>query len=50
MNEFLKYTNSLDKKSINYDDVLNMNPIKIGIHLLRTSYRYNVDNFLKEVC
>ena len=47
---FLKYTNSLDKKSINYDDVLNMNPIKIGNHLLRTNYRYNVDNFLKEVC
>ena len=50
INEFLKYTNSLDKKSINYDDVLNMNPIKIGNHLLRTNYRYNVDNFLKEVC
>ena len=50
INEFLKYTNSLNKKSINYDDVLNMNPIKIGNHLLRTNYRYNVDNFLKEVC
>lgn len=48
INEFLDYTSTLDKKSINIDDVLKMNPIEIENKLLRTNYRYNIDNFLLE--
>ena len=47
--EFLNYTSSLPKKSINRDDVLQMNPIEIENKLLRTNYYYNVEKFLKEM-
>lgn len=46
INEFLRYTNVLDKKSININDVLKMNPIKIENILLRTNYKYNIENLL----
>ena len=49
IDDFLEYTNTLNKKSINIHDVLKMNPIEIENHLIRTHYRYNVDNFLKEI-
>lgn len=49
IDEFLDYTNSLNKKSINIDDILQMNPIEIENKLLRTNYRYELDKFLKEV-
>lgn len=45
---FLKYTSSLTKKSINIKDVLNMDAIEIENSLIRTNYRYNLEKFLKE--
>lgn len=48
--DFIKYTDRLSKKSINYDDVLNMNPIEINNKLLRTNYQYDVESFLQNVC
>lgn len=49
IDEFLNYTSTLLKKSINIDDVLKMNPINIENKLLRTNYRYNIDGFLEKV-
>lgn len=49
IDDFLEYTSTLDKKSINMNDVLKMNPIEIESKLLRTNYRYNIDKFLKEI-
>ena len=46
--DFLDYTSSLSKKSINKADILQMNPIEIENKLLRTNYRYNVEKFLNE--
>lgn len=46
--DFIKYTDTLDKKSINEKDVLMMNPVKIESKLLRTNYRYNMEKFFKE--
>lgn len=43
---FLDYTNQLNKKSININDVLKMNPIEIENNKLRTNYRYNIDELL----
>ena len=48
IDEFLDYTSTLSKKSINIDDVLNMKPIEIENNIIRTNYRYNVEKFLKE--
>ena len=48
IDEFLDYTSTLNKKSINIDDVLKMNSIEIENTLLRTNYRYNIDKFLKD--
>ena len=49
IDEFIKYTSTLDKKSINIDDVLQMNPIQIENKLLRTNYKYDLDKFLQEI-
>lgn len=47
--EFLKYTSSpFSKKSINRNDILKMNPIKIDSFLKRTNYRYDIEKFLNE--
>ena len=48
IDEFLDYTSTLSKKSINMDDVLKMNPIEIESSLIRTNYKYNVQKFLNE--
>ena len=48
IDDFLDYTSTLNKKSINIDDVLAMSPIEIENKLLRTNYRYNIDKFLKD--
>lgn len=48
IDDFIDYTSTLSKKSINIDDVLNMNPIEIGSNLIRTNYHYNIEKFLKE--
>ena len=45
---FLDYTSSLSKKSINKEDILQMKPIEIESKLIRTNYRYDVEKFLKE--
>lgn len=49
IDDFLKYTSSIEKKSINMNDVLNMNHIEIENTKLRTHYRYNVEEFLLKV-
>lgn len=48
IDEFLKYTSTLSKKSINIEDVLKMNPIEIESKLLKVNYRYNLEKFLTE--
>lgn len=46
--DFLEYTSTLSKKSINIDDVLKMNPIEIKNQKIRTNYHYDISTFLKE--
>ena len=48
IDEFIDYTSTLDKKSINENDVLNMNPILIEQTLKKVNYKYNVGKFLQE--
>lgn len=48
IDDFLIYTNSINKKSINEKDVQNMNPIIIECKKMRTRYRYDIDKFIKE--
>lgn len=50
INNFLKYTSTLSKKSINIQDVEQMNPIEINNIKKRTHFRYNIDDFLKSIC
>lgn len=47
--DFLEYTNKLNKKSINMDDVMQMNPIEIENKINKTHYKYDLDKFLKEI-
>jgi penicillin-binding protein-related factor A (putative recombinase) len=46
--DFIKYTSTLSKKSVNISDIEKMNPIKIHSRLLRTNYRYDIETFLQE--
>ena len=46
--DFLDYTSSISKKSINKGDILKMSPIEIENDLIRANYRYNVEKFLNE--
>ena len=47
--EFLRHTSPpFSKKSINKNDILGMNPIKIDSELKRTNYRYDIQKFLEE--
>jgi penicillin-binding protein-related factor A (putative recombinase) len=48
IDNFLAYTSTLSKKSINIDDVLAMNPIEIENKLLKNNYKYNVEKFLAD--
>lgn len=48
INDFLKYTKYLDKKSIGEKDVLKMNPIMINSAKKRTRYTYDLEKFFKE--
>lgn len=48
IDDFLNYTDKLDKKSINMNDVLQMNPIEIENKLMRTNYKYDLEKFLDE--
>ena len=47
IDDFLDYTSNISKKSINIDDVLNMNPIEIKSNLIRTNYKYDIEQFLE---
>lgn len=47
--DFMDYTDSLGKKSINFNDILKMNPIEIENELLRTNYRYDMDKLLSDM-
>lgn len=49
IDEFIKYTSTLSKKSINFDDVLAMKPVEIENKLMRTNYKYNLEKFICEV-
>lgn len=48
--DFLQYTSTLFKKSINHDDVIQMNPIRIKDEKKITRYRYDINKFLLDVC
>lgn len=48
IDEFMDYTSTLSKKSINMDDVLKMNHIEIESSLIRTNYKYNIEKFLSD--
>lgn len=49
INDFLDYTNNLEKKSINMKDVLNMKHVYINNEKMRTKYRYDIDGFIDEI-
>lgn len=46
--ELIAYTSTLDKKSINEDDILQMKPIVIENKIKRVRYGYNVGKFLQD--
>lgn len=46
IDEFIDYTSTLNKKSINESDVLNMNPILVNQTLKKVNYKYDVSKFL----
>lgn len=46
--DFISYTSTLSKKTINVEDVFQMNPIEIENKILRTNYRYDIKKFLKD--
>lgn len=48
IDDFISYTSTLDKKSINEDDIKQMNPILIEQTLKKVNYKYNVGKFLQE--
>ncbi|MBQ0036828.1 MAG: hypothetical protein KBT35_07930 [Firmicutes bacterium] len=48
IDEFVKYTNQLNKKSINYNDVIKMSPIKVQCNKKITRYKYDIDKFINE--
>ena len=50
IDEFLKYTNGLDKKSINFNDILKMKPIEISCELKRVNYKYDMNEFFNKTC
>ena len=46
INDFLEYTNKLDKKSFNESDVINGNGLLIKQTLKKVNYEYDVNNFV----
>lgn len=46
--DFVEYTNGLDKKSININDVLQMNCLEIFSEKKRTRYTYNINQFVEQ--
>lgn len=49
INDFLRMTNGLNKKSFTILDLLNYNPIKIESIKKRTNFKYDVSSFLIEI-
>ena len=49
INDFLEYTNCMNKKSININDVLKMKHIEIKNEVKRTKYKYDVEGFVDEL-
>jgi penicillin-binding protein-related factor A (putative recombinase) len=47
--DFLRFYNSIDKKSINEKDVIEYRGLLIEKKLLRTNYRYDITKFLLEL-
>ena len=47
--DFLEYTNRLNKKSINIDDVLKMKYVVIENKIKRVKYKYDIDKFISDV-
>lgn len=41
--DFLAYTNSLPKKSVNINDILMMHPVEIKNKKIRTNYKYDTE-------
>jgi recombination protein U len=48
IDDFIDYTSTLDKKSFNEEDILQMNPMLIEQTLKKVNYKYNVGKFLQE--
>ena len=48
IDDFIDYTSTLEKKSINEEDILKMNPVLIEQTLKKVNYKYNVGKFLQE--
>ena len=46
INDFLEYTNKLDKKSFNENDVVNGGGLLINQKLKKVNYEYNVEHFV----
>lgn len=49
INDFLEYTNDLNKKSININDILKIKHIVIDNELKKIRYKYDIDKFIKDV-
>ncbi|MBQ0035593.1 MAG: hypothetical protein KBT35_01610 [Firmicutes bacterium] len=48
IDDFVKYTKELNKKSININDVKHMNPINIECTKKRTNYSYNIEDLIEK--
>lgn len=48
IDDFLGYTSTLSKKSINIEDIKQMNPIEIENEIIRTNYKYNMEKFFSD--
>ena len=46
--DFINYSSTLNKKSINENDILQMNPIVIDNKIKRVRYGYNIEKFLQD--
>lgn len=49
IDNFINYTSLLSKKSLNINDILNMNPIEIDNKKIKKRYRYDIEDFFVKV-
>lgn len=47
--DFIAYTSSLEKKSVNEKDILEMNPVIIENKKIKTRYKYNIGKFISDI-